>query len=483
MVQTSNKAGPSNSGPNNNERIELDEIPRVEEVRLPRVEVEPPRGRISEELGKDLKKVTPPKFDGKTIGDSAEAWIIEMEKYFLLRDLSDETKAIWAAYQLSGEATTWWDNERAQHNFQPGELTWNLFLQLFQSRWLPQHFFNSKIKEFQKLTQGNMTVTQYWEKFSHLLKYVPQYQTNENFRIRKLILGLRPQIGVEVEMHSPETMATTFEKATMQEQKNLKRNNTGDNKGQNFNKNFNNRGNNNYGNNRYNDRNNNGKDKPEYKMGHRGGCFICRGKHYANQCDQHTVEKRREIQPHHQIHAAVDNRQVDFQASPIQLDGKLFGHAVSILIDTGATECFVDPRVVSKLNVKPSYMSKPWNVQYGNWAERRVDQCLACSELLLSNFLTELNLYVAPLGSYDVILGINWLIEHKAIVNCEDKLVECFDDLGNQVKIQGDKKPLQLRQISAMQLKKAQRKGCEIYSVYIKDLREDNTGLDTHPIL
>ncbi|XP_059072376.1 uncharacterized protein LOC131873566 [Cryptomeria japonica] len=195
------------------------------------------------------------------------------------------------------------------------------------------------------------------------------------------------------------------------------------------------------------------------------------------------MEKGREIQPHHQIHVIVDNRQADFKASPIQLDGKLFGHAVSILINTSATECFVDPRVVSKLNVKPGYVSKPWNVQYGNQAERMVDQCLACSELLLPNFLTEVNLYVAPLGSYDVILGINWLTEHKAIVNCEDKLVECSDDLGNQVKIQGDTNPLQLRQISAMQLKQAERKGCEIYSMHIKDLREDNTGLDTHPII
>lgn len=37
------------------------------------------RGRIEEELGKDLKKVAPPKFDGKAIEGGAKAWIIEME--------------------------------------------------------------------------------------------------------------------------------------------------------------------------------------------------------------------------------------------------------------------------------------------------------------------------------------------------------------------------------------------------------------------
>lgn len=66
-----------------------------------------PRGWIKDELGKDLKKVVPPKFDGKAIGIGAKAWIIEMEKNFGLRNLSNQTKAAWATYQLSGEVATW----------------------------------------------------------------------------------------------------------------------------------------------------------------------------------------------------------------------------------------------------------------------------------------------------------------------------------------------------------------------------------------
>lgn len=35
-----------------------------------------------------------------------------MEKYFKLRNMSNETKAVWPAYQLTGEVATWWDNEK-----------------------------------------------------------------------------------------------------------------------------------------------------------------------------------------------------------------------------------------------------------------------------------------------------------------------------------------------------------------------------------
>ncbi|XP_057824996.2 uncharacterized protein LOC131036985 [Cryptomeria japonica] len=198
------------------------EVQRVREVRqeAPRVEEQPDnQARIEEELAKDLKRIAPPKFDGKTIGDGVEAWVIEMEKYFGLHNMSNETKVVWVAYQLSGEAATWWENEKSERKLQPREITWDLFLQSFKKRWLPQLFFDKKMIEFQNLTQGSMSITQYWEKFTNLLKYVPQYQMDERFCIQKFILGLRTDIGAEVDIHNPLTVEEVFEKATKQEQK------------------------------------------------------------------------------------------------------------------------------------------------------------------------------------------------------------------------------------------------------------------------
>ena len=165
------------------------------------------------------------------------------------------------------------------------------------------------------------------------------------------------------------------------------------------------------------------------------------------------------------------------------MTGKLFGCEVSILIDTGATESFVDPSVVAKLPIRAGYMENPWLVEYGNRIERRVEQCLSCSELELPTFHTQVNLYVAQLGSYDVILGINWLTEHKAIVNCKDKLVECLDDFGNLVIVNEIKRPIVLRHISAMQLKKAKRKGCQLFVAHIKDLEDPIPSIEDYPIL
>ncbi|KAH9306724.1 hypothetical protein KI387_011128, partial [Taxus chinensis] len=40
------------------------------------------RARLAAELTNDMKIISPPNFDGTTLGDGAENWLSEMEKYF-----------------------------------------------------------------------------------------------------------------------------------------------------------------------------------------------------------------------------------------------------------------------------------------------------------------------------------------------------------------------------------------------------------------
>ncbi|XP_059067625.1 uncharacterized protein LOC131858408 [Cryptomeria japonica] len=271
MASRTTKAGSSNGNERLDQILDLlnqqsarmndleQEVRRVGEVRqeAPRVEEQPDnQARIEEELEKDLKRIAPPNFDGKTIGDGAEAWL----------------------------------------------------------------FFDKKMTEFQNLTQGSMSVTQYWKKFTNLLKYVPQYQMDERFYIQKFILGLRTHIGAEVDIHNPLTMVEVFEKATKQEQKlqqlgNLRKNeNNRPNFGnRNFQRNHNsnnrqirnlkrgpntqekgraNQDGNKKENNNTNARQNMDRGRSGGHPGPRDGCYNCGGSHYASNCTQRTPAQR-----------------------------------------------------------------------------------------------------------------------------------------------------------------------------------------------
>ena len=107
------------------------------------------------------------------------------------------------------------------------------------------------------------------------------------------------------------------------------------------------------------------------------------------------------------IYATLDSWQAEQQIGPIETPSKIYENPVSILIDTGASECFISLKLLSRFPKRSSFMAKPQTVEYANQSKAKVEQCLFEAQVDFPNFSTELNLYIVPLGSYDIIIGIN----------------------------------------------------------------------------
>lgn len=137
------------------------------------------------------------------------------------------------------------------------------------------------------------------------------------------------------------------------------------------------------------------------------------------------------------IHVSMDDHQAEYQVTLIETPSILFGSPIFVLIDTSAIENFISPRVAKQLSRKVGYMEMSWDVGYANQTRAKVDQCIFEARIELPSFSTKVNLYVVPLGSYDIILGMYWLWKHRDKVDFHAKTVECLDDFGNQVKFQG----------------------------------------------
>jgi hypothetical protein len=84
-------------------------------------------------------------------------------------------------------------------------------------------------------------------------------------------------------------------------------------------------------------------------------------------------------------------------------------------------------------------------------------------------------LNILPLGSYDVLLGMDWLASHKEKLNCYEKILECEDEKGNARILQGIQKPVSIRKISVLQLKKFSRKGCSLYAIQMLNSTKRNS--------
>jgi hypothetical protein len=102
----------------------------------------------------------------------------------------------------------------------------------------------------------------------------------------------------------------------------------------------------------------------------------------------------------------------------------------------------------------------------------------------MGGFPTRVTLNILPLGSYDLLIGMDWLVAYKTKLDCYHKTLECVNEEGRMMTLQGIQKPVSVRQISALQMKKYCRKGCPLYAIQMLESFEDEKpNLEDHPIL
>ena len=64
---------------------------------------------------------------------------------------------------------------------------------------------------------------------------------------------------------------------------------------------------------------------------------------------------------------------------------------------------------------------------------------------------------------------MDWLEQHRVILNCYDKTFTILNSDGKPVSVKGIPRKTTIRQISALQLKRVVRKACKAYVVTITD--------------
>jgi hypothetical protein len=102
---------------------------------------------------------------------------------------------------------------------------------------------------------------------------------------------------------------------------------------------------------------------------------------------------------------------------------------------------------------------KYWLVQLATRAKRRIDELIQDYPLHMNGMSTKSYLNIIPLGSYDCLIGMDWLDKHHVVVDCYNKAFTCLNEEGNIRSIQGNPRAVTVREISSRQLKRSIWKG------------------------
>ncbi|GJY78109.1 putative reverse transcriptase domain-containing protein [Tanacetum coccineum] len=94
-----------------------------------------------------------------------------------------------------------------------------------------------------------------------------------------------------------------------------------------------------------------------------------------------------------------------------------------ILFDTGADRSFVSTAFSTLLDIVPNTLDHGYNVELADGRIIRVNTILMGCTLNFLNHPFNINLMPVEMGSFDVIIGMDWLSKYSAVIDCAKKIV------------------------------------------------------------
>ncbi|GJV39219.1 putative reverse transcriptase domain-containing protein, partial [Tanacetum coccineum] len=147
----------------------------------------------------------------------------------------------------------------------------------------------------------------------------------------------------------------------------------------------------------------------------------------------------------------------------------------SILFYSSSDRSFVNTRFISLLDIKPIKIEDSYKVEL---ADRRIvstNIVLKGCTLSLVNHVFEIDLMPIELGTFDVIIGMDWLVKHEKVVRIP---------YGNKMlMVKSDKGVSRLKVISCIKAHKYVERGCHLFLVHVTEKKSKDKRLEDVPVI
>ncbi|KAJ0926534.1 putative nucleotidyltransferase, Ribonuclease H [Helianthus annuus] len=206
------------------------------------------------------------------------------------------------------------------------------------------------------------------------------------------------------------------------------------------------------------------------------GCYNCGDNgHYRKDCPKENQARGRAF-----VIGARDARQ-----DPNVVTGTfpINQHFASVLFDTGADFSFISIEFKNILGLDSSKLDVPYSIELANGKLVEADEVIKGCTLELGERKFSIDLLPVGLGSFDVVVGMDWLSDNRAEVVCHEKTI-CIP-LPNEetLVIHGEKLETPLRIITCMKAQKCLRKGCIAFLAHVVDKETKEPKLEDIPVV
>ncbi|GJX90621.1 putative reverse transcriptase domain-containing protein [Tanacetum coccineum] len=155
----------------------------------------------------------------------------------------------------------------------------------------------------------------------------------------------------------------------------------------------------------------------------------------------------------------------------------LNNHYASILFDTGADRSFISTAFSSLINIAPTPLENCYDVELADGKLVGIDTIIRGCTLNFLDHPFNLDLMPIELGSFDDIIGMDWLRRCHAVIVCDEKLVQV--PYGNETLTfhcneSSNGRESRLTVISCSKAQEYMAKGCQVFLAQISAKKEED---------
>ncbi|GJS65500.1 putative nucleotidyltransferase, ribonuclease H [Tanacetum coccineum] len=205
-------------------------------------------------------------------------------------------------------------------------------------------------------------------------------------------------------------------------------------------------------------------------------CHACGEKgHYTNQCQKTNINAQGR---------AYMLRDKNAQQDPNVVTGMflLNQHLVRVLFDSGADRSFISLSLASMLNIPSITVDTFYNIEMADGNLVSTNTVIKGCTLTLLNQPFEIDLMPIKLGSFDVVIGMDWLSKYRAKILCDEKVVHIPID-GETLIIRGDRSKTRLNLISCIKTERYISRGCQVFMIQVMEKKSDEKKLEDIPVV
>nr|GEZ22388.1 hypothetical protein [Tanacetum cinerariifolium] len=140
---------------------------------------------------------------------------------------------------------------------------------------------------------------------------------------------------------------------------------------------------------------------------------------------------------HARAYVVVENLQQN--SNVVTGTSLLNDHYSCILFDSGAEKSFVSFAFTPYIDIAPSALNTSYEVELTDGKVVSTNTVLRGCTLVLINHVFKIDLLPTRIGTFDVIVEMDWLAYHRAVIDCYEKIIRIPLSNGEILEVQGER--------------------------------------------